>query len=139
MTRGWDLSYPSVQWGVGSTLIWSLLSNVLTFVVVKIKSKWYQASFTFIQTALIFIFFSFILEFDNELKGNPSFYCFLPPFNTNRYIFIYSNYVLLLNEILYFIIIWHKMLSNSPKKKQEIFVFNLMRQVDGKWFPTPHS
>jgi len=39
MTRGWDLSYPSVQWGIGSTLIWSLLSNVLTFVVVKIKSK----------------------------------------------------------------------------------------------------
>ena len=39
MTRGYDLSYPSVQWGIGSTLIWSLLSNVLTFVVVKIKSK----------------------------------------------------------------------------------------------------
>ena len=59
MTRGWDLSYPSVQWGIGSTLIWSLLSNVLTFVVVKIKSKWYWAAFTFTHTALIFNHFFF--------------------------------------------------------------------------------
>ena len=39
MTRGWDLSYASVKMGIGITLIWSLLCNVLTLMVIKIKSK----------------------------------------------------------------------------------------------------
>ena len=51
---------------------------------------------------------------------------------------IYSNYILLLNEIFYLKIIWHKMLSNSPQKNARnlcLQLLNLMRQADGQWFP----
>ena len=39
LTRGWDVSYTSVQMGIGITVVWILIFNSLTLVAVKMKSK----------------------------------------------------------------------------------------------------
>ena len=39
LTRGLDFSHPSIQMGIGITIVWILIFNSLTLVVVKMKSK----------------------------------------------------------------------------------------------------
>ena len=39
LTRGWDVSHSSIQMGIGITIVWILIFNSLTLVVVKLKSK----------------------------------------------------------------------------------------------------
>ena len=38
MTKGWDITFPSVQLGLGVIGAWIVLFNVLTFIALKIKS-----------------------------------------------------------------------------------------------------
>ena len=37
--RGWDISYTSIQLGIGITVFWIIIFNSLTLVALKIKSE----------------------------------------------------------------------------------------------------